>query len=82
MKYTDPNVVPHVAWCDGHEKKAFTKKNAKKLIRTIRRRGDTGMREYPCGLIFNLWHVGHLPQATLWGFLTVDEVYGDRSDVA
>ena len=74
---TDPGIVPHVSWCEVHEKKGFTKKNAKKMIRIARRRGDTGSREYPCRVLPGLWHAGHLPAAVLWGTKTVREVYGD-----
>lgn len=75
---TNPNTVPHTRWCEAHGKKGFTKDNAKKLIRVLRYRHDTGMREYRCGLYWELWHVGHLPQATLLGEKTADEVYGPR----
>lgn len=80
MKNTN-SVVPHVAWCDEHDKKGFTKKNAKKVTRMLQGKHETGMREYPCGLRWGLWHVGHLPQATLEGRLTASEVYG-RPDAA
>lgn len=76
MKYTDPNIVPHVRWCEEHGKKGFTKKNAKKLIRKLKGKHSTGMREYPCGLLYGLWHTGHLPQAVLMGEKTTLEVYG------
>ena len=79
---TDPGIVPHVSWCEVHGKKGFTKKNAKKMIRVARRRDDTGMREYPCQYLPNLWHTGHLPQATLWGTKTVREVYRQPPEAA
>lgn len=79
---SDPsNLVPHVAFCEVHGKKGFTKKNAKKVIRMLRNRKETGMREYRCGSIPNLWHVGHLPPSIMWGFRSADEVYGS-SDAA
>lgn len=73
---SDPYRVPHVAWCEAHQKKGFTKKHARKVIRLSRRRGDTGSREYPCGIIPSLWHTGHLPLAVLEGLKTTREVYG------
>lgn len=76
MTHGFPNQVPHLAWCEVHEKKAFTKANAKKLIRMLRARSDTGMREYPCGWIDSGFHVGHLPPAVLRGKMTAREVYG------
>lgn len=82
MKHTDPNLVPHVVWCEYHRKKAFTKSNAKKLIRIIKGKHESGMREYPCGYLFDLWHTGHLPLATLMGEKTVAEVYRRRGDAA
>ena len=72
----DPNIVPHTCWCEVHEKKGFTKDNAKKAIKRMRRKGDTGMREYPCDVIPGAWHTGHLPLAVLMGLKTASEVYG------
>lgn len=79
---SNPNTVPHTRWCETHGKKGFTKDNAKKLLRMIKSRNTTGMREYPCGLYWGLWHVGHLPQATLLGEKTAGEVYRPRRDAA
>lgn len=75
---SDPYRVPHVRWCEVHEKKGFIKKYAKKVVRLSRRRGDTGSREYPCDVLPNLWHTGHLPLAVLEGRKTAREVYGPR----
>lgn len=82
MKHTDPNLVPHVVWCEHHRKKAFTKPNAKKLIRQLKGKYESGMREYPCGYLHELWHVGHLPLATMMGEKTVEEVYRPTGDAA
>lgn len=79
---TNPNIVPHTCWCSAHGKKGFTKDNAKKAIKQLRRKGGTGMREYPCSEVFGAWHIGHLPQATMWGLKTADEVYGGHPDAA
>lgn len=78
MVHKTPVMVPHLAWCDQHEKKAFTKQNAKKLVRLLRSRNDSGMRRYPCRVIDSGWHVGHLPLAVMEGRLTVREVYGSE----
>ena len=78
----NPNIVPHTRWCEVHGKKGFTKDNAKKAIKALRTKGDTGMREYRCLLFWELWHVGHLPRATLLGEKTADEVYRSRPDAA
>lgn len=69
-------LVPHLAWCEVHEKKAFTKDNAKKVIKALRSKKDTGMREYPCDRIDSGFHVGHLPLAVVEGRMTAGEVYG------
>lgn len=78
----NPNIVPHTCWCYVHGKKGFTKDNAKKAIKRVRHKGDTGMREYPCSEIFGVWHIGHLPQATLQGLKTAREVYGPGPEAA
>jgi len=70
--------VPHLTWCEIHQKKAFTKDNAKKVVRALRSKHDTGMRKYPCGWISNGWHVGHLHPDILEGKRTAREVYGPR----
>lgn len=69
--------VPHLAWCEVHEKKAFTKKNAKKVNRLLP--GREGMREYPCGYISGGWHTGHLPGIVRQGGKTAFEVYGPHA---
>jgi hypothetical protein len=70
-----PNWVPHVAYCDWHEKKAFEKRAAKAAIRQMH---GKGMREYPCEVMAGLWHVGHLPRVIRVGEMTVAEVFGPR----
>jgi hypothetical protein len=69
------NYVNHNAWCEIHQKKAFTKKLAKAAIRNMH---DSGLREYRCEYLEGLWHVGHLAQAILNGEMTVADVYGPR----
>ena len=69
-----PAYVPHLAWCEVHQKKAFTKSNAR-LVKQ-RMHSERGLRIYPCGVVPNGWHVGHLPWAVRRGQATVDEVYG------
>lgn len=69
-------LVPHLAWCEVHEKKAFTKDNAKKVTRLSKKKSDPPMREYPCGVIEAGFHVGHLPLAVVEGRKTAGEVYG------
>lgn len=66
--------MPHLVWCDEHQKKAFTKSNAKRTKKVMR--SEQGLRVYPCGLVPNGWHVGHLPFVVRRGEATVDEVYG------
>lgn len=65
-------MVPHLTLCEVHEKKAFTKANAKKLIRVL---AEPGMRRYPCDHIFGAWHIGHLPYLVRAGVLSASEVY-------
>lgn len=72
-----PNQVSYLTWCERHQKKAFTRRNAKKVIRVLP--GHEGMRRYPCNYISNGWHVGHLPPAVLEGRLSAREVYGSRA---
>lgn len=74
MAHGFPNQVPHLTWCEVHEKKAFTKVNAKRLINRLP--GAKGMRRYECGHIFAGWHVGHLPELVRRGDATSAEVYG------
>lgn len=69
-------LVPHLTFCEVHEKKAFTKANAKTLIRIL---ADPGMREYRCRCIWDGWHVGHLPTLVRAGVLSADEVYGEAA---
>lgn len=66
------NYVPHVTFCQIHQKKAFHKDDAKKAIRNMPDR--KGMREYWCEPL-GLWHVGHLPQVVLDGELSAADVY-------
>lgn len=70
------NFVPHTTYCEVHQKKAFKKDAAKQAIRNMADR--KGMREYRCGLLPDLWHVGHLPQVVLDGELSAADVYGPR----
>lgn len=77
MGHGFPNQVPHLTWCDNHQKKAFTKANAKKLIRVLSK--NSAMRQYPCTYINAGWHVGHLPLAVVQGRMTADEVYGPEA---
>lgn len=69
-------MVPHLTFCEVHEKKAFTKANAKMVIRVL---ADQGMRRYPCDYIWDGWHVGHLPLAVRAGILSASEVYGEAA---
>lgn len=74
--YAPPDVVPSLAWCVHCGKKAFTKNNAKDLIRILPNR--KGMREFPCPVnneTLGWWHAGHLPRQVRQGYMTVDEVY-------
>lgn len=75
MGWVDP-----LAWCHFHQKWAFTKRAAKKVIRL---KAYQGMRKYPCDQDFfgNWWHVGHLPGVTREGSLTAQEVYRWREKV-
>lgn len=70
-----PGFVPHVTFCEIHQKKAFQKAAAKAAIRQMP--DHKGMREYRCGHL-NLWHVGHLPQVVLDGELSAAQVYPRR----
>ena len=72
-----PNQVPHLTFCEVHQKKAFTKKNAKKLIRQLPL--ASGMRRYPCRYIFNGWHAGRLPLAVLLGEISAGEYYREAA---
>lgn len=64
------NHIPHIKWCEEHQKKLFTKKAAKQLKRQLR---DSNLRRYPCR--DNLWHIGHLPAVVKKGRLTARTVY-------
>jgi hypothetical protein len=75
-RFQQANFVPHVTYCEYHQKKAFMKAAAKQAIRNMADR--KGMREYRCGLLDDLWHVGHLPQVVLDGELSATDVYGPR----
>lgn len=59
--------------------RAGAKEAAKKIkantIPSLRR----GIRPYLCPQGEDGWHIGHLPQATIHGLATADEVYG-RAD--
>lgn len=66
-------MVPHLTFCEVHEKKAFTKANAKTLIRIL---ASPGMRQYRCGYIWDGWHVGHLPTLVRIGELSASDIYG------
>lgn len=68
-----PNVIPHLTWCLKHDKKAFTKRNAKKLRRILPNSG--GMCVYPCEAVEGGWHTGHLPAGVMRGEVTRWEVY-------
>lgn len=72
-RFQQANFVPHVTYCEYHQKKAFKKAAAKQAIRNMADR--KGMREYRCGLLDDLWHVGHLPQAVLDGVVSAADVY-------
>lgn len=72
-------IIPHLVWCEVHQKKAFTKGNAKKVIKAMP--WEKGVVKYPCEAVPNGWHVGHLPQVVREGRMTRGEVYGPR-DVA
>lgn len=74
MKRTPP---PITEWCRRHSK---WRHNSRKLAKAaIRNTPDRkGMREYPCNARDGFWHVGHLPQATVYGLLTAREVYGAK----
>lgn len=77
--YTPPDVVPGLAWCVPCGKKALTKDNARKMIRTLVDR--KAMREYQCpvyGETLGWWHAGHLPWTVRRGQKTSDEVYERR----
>lgn len=77
-------MVPHVTWCEAHKKKSFHKKHARQLIRQLT---SGRMREFPCRYDITqpdgstttvdtgLWHVGHLPQAAVYGIKSAWEVY-------
>lgn len=68
--------VSYLAWCNTHEKKAFTKSSAKKVARQM---NEQGIRKYPCDadLTGTWWHVGHLPKVVREGVMTAAEVYGN-----
>lgn len=68
--------VPYLAWCEEHGKRAFTHERVKEVVRVMRRRGEKGIRRYPCGIVPNGFHVGHLPRVTREGIKTAREVYG------
>ena len=62
-------------WCDNHQKYAyFTRKDARRAAR-IYKVGH--LREYECfdAALTLTWHVGHLPQAVLYGMKTEDEIF-------
>lgn len=67
------NYVNHNAWCEIHQKKAFTKDRAKAAIRNMH---ESGMRRYRCEHMEGMWHVGHLAQVIRDGEMTVADVYG------
>lgn len=72
------NYVPYLAWCPEHEKKVFTKRNAKKLIGQLH---DPGMRRYRCDYyMVEGWHVGHLPGSVRRGEVSADEVYEQQEN--
>lgn len=67
------NPIGNLSWCVAHGKKTFaSRKTARRAIRLLH---DTQMREYRCDHADGLWHIGHLPQATLRGRMTTREVY-------
>jgi hypothetical protein len=55
-----------------HESRASAKAHAKRLKRTA----GEHLRPYPCPERPAFWHVGHLPQLVLKGYVTADEHYG------
>lgn len=64
--------VSHLAWCPVHEKKAFTRKAARAAIRQMH---ESGLREYRCTYLTDLWHVGHLAPEVRQGRITADVYY-------
>lgn len=66
----------HIGWCEVHGKRLYARRcQARKVIRQLPNR--KGMREYPCTEVDGHYHVGHLPPATVYGFKTANEVYGE-----
>lgn len=65
MKY-----VKYVGWCEKHQKRLFTKKDAQRAKRQIR---DPGLRKYKC--TDTLWHIGHLAPEIKNGTKTAKQVY-------
>jgi hypothetical protein len=76
MKARDVGYVTYLAFCTVHEKKAFTRKNARKVKRDLH---DPGMRAYECDQGGDMqspwWHVGHLPGVVKRGEVSAIEVY-------
>lgn len=64
-------------YCDTHGKRLYSsRKLARKAIREHRNR--RGMREYPCDVVRDHWHIGHVPLAVATGRKTAREVYGGQ----
>lgn len=77
MSHQFPNQVPYLTWCEHHEKRTFTKDNAKKVRRMLPNAG--GMCIYPCRFIQAGWHAGHLPGPVRRGRVTRRDWYGDAA---
>lgn len=74
---SDRNTIkPHgEAWCQPCQKLAHvSRKAARAAIK--RYPSNARLRAYQCPHDGFYWHVGHLPQATVRGVATADEVYG------
>lgn len=76
-RFSNKTAVPHLAFCTTHGKKAFTKNNAKKLLHVLPKRAGTS--RYPCTMIFEAWHVGHLPRSVREGRESRHEVFRDAA---
>jgi hypothetical protein len=65
-----------IAWCEPCGKWLYTsRKHARKRAAD---QAMHGVHAYRCPVQTELWHLGHIPQATKWGIMTADEVYGRR----
>lgn len=65
---------PAVTTCDDCGKYAFAERRDAR--HAARQRAERGLREYRCEVRAGWWHLGHKPQAVVYGLKTAREVYG------